>query len=437
MARSLLFLLLLTVFGCNNLEDATVPERQTFIRFFGSARSYTSVAVEPDLDGGFIMVGNAAPLESGDAPAEQQVPSIVIVKTDAQGTKLWEKTIPDASVHSIKALADGYLITGESIDLNPTSSESSEFVNSQFLLLKLNATGDETQRFEKDSSVTATRGTGQVTLKVDFKAFASVLLPNGEMATLGSFKTPGSQERTVTMGFNAGNIATPIWRKNLNLFNFDYINVNFLGFTGGNIVWASTATPQDVNQSKYMSVMAVPPNHASPSNNSLFGKTDDTGGHDVKDIEVSATGFAAVGTYTSKAGNKNVFFVKVDPAGNVMESTAKYFDGVELAIEKGAGGSSQDEGTAITYTKDGGFVLACSMGENPSTGNGGTDIVLIKVDAFGNFLWSKLMGGSGDEVASSIRELADGTLLISGTSTISNVSSMFIIRADGSGNLKD
>jgi hypothetical protein len=130
--------------------------------------------------------------------------------------------------------------------------------------------------------------------------------------------------------------------------------------------------------------------------------------------------------------------VKVDPAGNVMESTVKYFDGVNIALEnKAAPSVSQDEGSAITYTKDGGFVLACAMGENPSTGNGGTDIVLIKIDAFGNFMWNKLMGGSGDEVASSIRELPDGTLLISGTSTISNVSSMFIIRSDGSGNLKD
>ncbi|HZY83163.1 MAG TPA: hypothetical protein VFE50_26770 [Cyclobacteriaceae bacterium] len=437
MARSLLFLLLLTVFACNNLEDATVPERQTFIRFFGSARSYTSVAVEPDGDGGFIMVGNAAPLETSSALDEQKVPGIVIVKTNSQGTKLWEKIIPNANVHSIKPISDGYLLSGEGIELNPNSNESSEFVNSQFLLLQLGASGDEVRRFAKDSSVTATRGTDQVTLKVDFKASASVMLANGEIATLGSYKVPGSQEQTITLGFNVSNIAQPTWRKNLNLFNFDYVNTNYLGFSSGNIIWASTATPQDVNQSKYVSVISVPPNFASPTNNSLFGKTDDTGGHDVKDIEASATGYGIIGTYTSKAGNQNVFFVKVDPAGNVMESTARYFDGVELAIDKGTPGGSQDQGSAITFTTDGGFVLACQMSENPSTGNGGTDIVLIKIDAFGNFLWSKLMGGSGDEVATSIRELSDGTLLISGTSDISNVSSMFLIRTDGNGNLKD
>lgn len=438
MARFLLFFLLLFVLACNNLEDASIPQRQTFIRFFGSARSYVAVAVEPDVDGGFVMVGNASSVEANGDGTEALGPAIIIVKTDAQGTKLWDNTIKDANVHSIKPLPDGYLLTGEGIQLNPKSTESSEFVNTQFLLLKLNASGEPQLTFSMDSSVTVPRGQGNADLKVDFKANASVLLPGGtEVATLGSFKVPGGQERTITMGFSLSNFDQPLWRKNLDLFNFDYINTNFLGFTGGNLVWASTATPTDVNQSEYVSVISVPPNYASPSNNSLFGKTDDTGGHHVRDIQTSATGFGIVGTYSSKAGNKNIFFVKVDPAGNVNESTVKYFDGVDLAIEKTNPGTSQDEGTAITFTKDGGFVLACSMGENPTAGNGGTDIVLIKIDAFGNFKWNKLMGGSGDEVASSIRELPDGTLLISGTSTISNVSSMFIIRTDANGDLKD
>lgn len=442
MARSLLFLLLTLLFACNNLEDANIPERQTFIRFFGSVRSYTAITAEQDVDGGFILVGNASPLETPEATEEQLLPGIVIVKTDDQGTKLWEKVIPNANVHSIKPLADGYLLTGEGIELNPNSTESSEFVNSQFLLLKLNSTGDIVQQFQKDSSITVTRGSEPVTLKVDFKASATTILTGGtEIATLGSYKVPGGQARTITMGFNIADFAAPLWRKNLDLVNYDYVNANFLGLSDGNLVWASTAIPTDVNQSRYVSVIAVPPNFASPSNNSLFGKTDD-GAHDVTDIQPSATGFGAIGTYTNKSGNQNVFFVKIDPVGNVLESTAKYFDcgaldAEDITIEKTDAGLSQDEGSAITYTRDGGFVLACSMAETPDKGNGGTDVFLIKVDAFGNYKWDKLLGGDGNEEATSIRELPDGTLLISGTSTISNVSSMFIIRADGNGNLKE
>jgi hypothetical protein len=174
----------------------------------------------------------------------------------------------------------------------------------------------------------------------------------------------------------------------------------------------------------------------------LYGK-DEEGGHEVKDFEPSGTGFGAIGTYTNKAGNKNIFFVKADQAGNVIPLTARYYDGEGdidsgiLDLKKTESGNSQDDGNAITFTRDGGFVLACSMQTTPNKGNGGTDIVLIKIDAFGEFKWDKLLGGGGNEVASSIRESSDGTLLIAGTSTISNVSSMFIIRADANGNLKE
>jgi hypothetical protein len=452
MARFLPLLLLL-LFACNNLEDANVPERRTFIRFFGSSRSYVSAVVERDAPdvGGYILVGNIAETEAQSPTDSARRPGIIVVKTDEQGNKLWDFTYPGANVNAVKPLGkdngtggDGYLLTGEGIDLHPTSSESSEFVNTQFLLLKivhLSGSNDTkvVQKFKMDSSVVASRGDQLVPLNVDFQADATVSVDANQIATLGSYKVPGGQERTITMGFNLSDITTPTWRKNLNLVNFDYVSTPYLGMSGVNLVWASTASPTDVNESKYLSVIAIPPDYASPSNNSLFGQNIE-GGHDVKDFQPSATGFAAIGTYTSKAGNKNVFFVKIDQAGNVMLATVKYFDcgiaGPEMIVDK-AVGISQDEGTAITYTSDGGFVLACSMTQTPDRGNGGTDVVLIKIDAFGNYKWDKLMGGSGNEVASSIRELPDGTLLISGTSTISNVSSMFIIRADANGDLKE
>lgn len=444
MARFLLFLSLLLL-ACNNLEDANVPERRTFIRFFGSNRSYTSAVVERDAPevGGYILVGNIAQTEAQTPTDSARRPAIIVVKTDEQGNKLWDFTYPGANVNSVKPLGpgsngDGYLLTGEGIDLHPESPQASEFVNTQFLLLKIVHSSDQTnvvQKFKKDSSIVV----GDTQLSVDFTAESTVSVDATQVATLGSFKVPGSQQRTMTMGFNLSDITTPIWRKNLDLVNFDYVSTPFVGMSGPNLVWASTASPTDVNSSKYLSVIAVPPDYASPSNNSLFGQNDD-GGHDVKDFQPSATGFAAIGTYTSKASNKNVFFVKVDQAGNFMPSTVKYFDcgvsGPEMIVDKGVG-VSQDEGTAITYTSDGGFVLACSMVQTPDRGNGGTDIVLIKIDAFGNYKWDKLLGGNGNEVASSIRELSDGTLLISGTSTISNVSSMFIIRADANGDLKE
>lgn len=443
MARSLPFLLLiLLLFACNNLEDANVPERKTFIRFFGSVTSYSSVVAERDIDGGFILAGNVAPITVEGSPSDpRNFPGVIIIKTNDQGNKVWEKIYRHANVQAIKPLTDGYLVTGQGIDLNPGSPESSEFVNTQFLLMKLGSTGDSVRGFKMDSTVTVQRGANStVVLKVDFKAYSSVV-NSGEIEAVGSYKVPGGQERTITMGFNAD--LEPIWRKNLDLQNSDYVNTNFVAMSNGNMIWSSTAVPADANQSKYVSVISVPPNYASPSNNGLFGKGDDTGGHDVHDMQPSATGFGAIGTFTNKAGSKNVFFIKVDPIGNVIDTA--YFDcgSTDESLipikdsNRATQSVSQDDGTAIVYTNDSGFVLACSMAQTPEKGNGGTDIVLIKIDAFGKYKWSKLLGGSGNEVATSIRELSDGTLLIAGTSTISNIASMFIIRADANGELKE
>lgn len=435
MARVLLFFSLF-VFACTNLEDANVPDRQTFIRFFGSARSYASADLEPDTDGGFVLLGNVAPSTATDAAAADKVPAFIVVKTDGQGSKLWEVKIDNANGNSILPVSDGYLVTGEGIQLNPNSTVSSEFVNTSLLLMKLSSTGQVVAQYKKDSTAAG--------LAVDFVAVASTTYTDNNVsmvATLGAYKAPGAEAKTITLGFNASNVAAPVWRKNLDLVGYDYAATNSINYQTetANLVWASTAIPADVNQVRYVSVVAIPPNYASPSNNSLYGKSDD-GGHDVKDFRRSGTGFGAVGTYTNKAGNKNIFFAKVDPAGNIMSETARYFDGIEkdgtLAIDKATAGESQDEGLAITYTRDGGFVLAGTLSQTPNRGNGGTDILLIKIDAFGNYMWNKLIGGTGNEVPTSIREMTDGTLLISGTSTISNVSSMFIMKTDGNGELK-
>ena len=71
----------------------------------------------------------------------------------------------------------------------------------------------------------------------------------------------------------------------------------------------------------------------------------------------------------------------------------------------------------------------------PERGNGGSDIFLIKVDAFGNPQWNRLFGGSGDESISSIAETPDGGLLISGTKDVSGLPAMFLLKTDPQGQI--
>jgi len=70
-------------------------------------------------------------------------------------------------------------------------------------------------------------------------------------------------------------------------------------------------------------------------------------------------------------------------------------------------------------------------------GKGGTDIFLVKVDAQGNVLWNKVLGGAGNETVNSIRETADGGLLICGSNDASDLSSIFVMKTDRNGEMKD
>src|SRR5690606_38236830 len=134
-------------------------------------------------------------------------------------------------------------------------------------------------------------------------------------------------------------------------------------------------------------------------NNDLFGEND-TRNHIAYDMQPSGATFGIVGTYAENNGaNANIYFLRADIRGQVISGSERYFDGgnpdgIVLTTENRDASISQDAGNAITGTTDGGFAIAGSMQSIPGKGNGGQDILLIKLDAFGNLVWEKLIGGS-------------------------------------------
>lgn len=83
------------------------------------------------------------------------------------------------------------------------------------------------------------------------------------------------------------------------------------------------------------------------------------------------------------------------------------------------GGSLSEMGTCVTGTKDGGYLIGAigSSNDGDISGNhGGGDMLLFKLDAAGNILWQKSLGGSKDEAPARIRATSDGGYLIAGYS---------------------
>lgn len=93
-----------------------------------------------------------------------------------------------------------------------------------------------------------------------------------------------------------------------------------------------------------------------------------------------------------------------------------------VAWEKVLGGTQDSHNTDIKPTADGGYIVAGLTAANDgdaSGTHGGTDAWVVKVDAAGNVVWQKCLGGSRNDMAKAIQPTSDGGYLMVG-STASN-----------------
>ena len=131
-------------------------------------------------------------------------------------------------------------------------------------------------------------------------------------------------------------------------------------------------------------------------------------------------GYIAVGHSSSffSTGKNDAFMVRIDSLGNKIWQSY-------------IGGKEDDRGYAISQCSDGGYILT---GETSSFGNGKNDILVVKTNSIGKQKWRKTFGGSGVDIGRSIKELPNGGFILTGTSTISNLSfDAIMIKTDKSG----
>jgi len=154
-----------------------------------------------------------------------------------------------------------------------------------------------------------------------------------------------------------------------------------------------------------------------------IGGSNDDGASSI--IRSSDGGYVIAGwTDSFGAGYEDIYVVKLDSSGNVVWS-------------KTIGGSSLDEAWSIIQSSDGGYVIA---GYTESFGEGG-DMYVVKLDSRGNVQWTKTIGGGNDDVAISIIQSSDGGYVVAGYTESFKYSQgaggydMYVVKLDSSGNV--
>jgi len=114
--------------------------------------------------------------------------------------------------------------------------------------------------------------------------------------------------------------------------------------------------------------------------------------------ETSDGGYIVTGdTWSYGEGEEDVYLVKTDSEGNLLWNRT-------------FGGSDSDWGRSVEQSSDGGYIVA-GWTHTPTRNQ---DVLVLKVDAEGDLLWSSRFGGSRDEWAISVQQTDDGGYIVTG-----------------------
>ena len=146
-----------------------------------------------------------------------------------------------------------------------------------------------------------------------------------------------------------------------------------------------------------------------------------TGMDESNEIEPTADGgYIVAGMTTSNDGdlagllhgNYDAWLVKLNAAG-------------ETVWQRVLGGTGWDEANDVEQTDDGGFIMVGRAGSGDmdlvGTGfHGQANLWVVRLDAGGQVVWGKCLGGSSNDWAYAVEQIADGGYIVSGYTSSSD-----------------
>ena len=404
------FIILLS--SCLSEKDANIGKPSTFVRYINGGNNDRAQVAEETLDkDGIIILGTTKMI----SPTEKLPDSVKIklVKTDNYGNTLFQKVYPETfnSNQNWRGQSLLQLTTGELIVIG----DNIQAKGTDMLLLvvdkELNTTTSKTINFSAFDVPKNQDGTTK-----DIRGKAIQLNTNGNYLVLGAVQDNNNNMILAELDKSDFRI---IWVRKYGAGASSLSNKIYLD-ASNNVFWSGTVT----RSSSDIRLVKTAQNSLNTIFDLPIGKPDFQ--EEGNDICRYGFGFAVVGNTNETAGSQDILFKILAEDGS--ELLSKFF-----------GFGDTDTGNSVTSARGGIVILGTSKAvPTESGGRGEEDYYLMKFDAFGDSVWPtpRVFGSKNKDMGASVRQMADGSLLVLGTTVFGGVNAMMLMKADSEGNIK-
>ena len=382
-----LILFALSFLICNSFLKAQTPPIKAWDSTIGGIGHDELRSIHQTSDGGYILGGFSESNLSGDkSQGSKGSWDCWIVKSDAAGAKVWDKTVGGSNsdqLYSLQPTKDGGYILGaySSSGISGDKSQAAKGAN-DYWVVKLDANGNKLW----DRSYGAAGD--DILFSIKQTTDGGYILGGQSDSNIGGDKSQASRGYSDYWFVKIDSVGNKEWDKTY-------------GGNGGDWPWSL----QQTSDGGYIM--------GGQSNSGISGDKSQ-----------------------ASSGPYDYWVVKLDAAGNKM-------------WDKTYGGIRYDIRPALQQTSDGGYILGgwsnSGLGGDVSQPSKGLDDYwVVKIDANGNKLWDKIFGGASHDDLFSLEETPDKGFILGGysnsgisgdkTEALKGYLDYWIVKVDSSGN---
>lgn len=398
--------------------QAQAPVKQWDKAFGGTGTEY-SYSLQPSNDGGYIIGGYS---DSGITGSRTQASrgdfDYWVVKMDANGTKLWDKAYGGTKGELMRAMLPtsdgGFLLGGYSYsDIGGEKTEANRG-GGDYWVVKIDANGNKL--WDKTFG-----GVGEDQLfALQASTDGGYLLGGISQSGISGDKTQGQGAGYWLVRIDAN--GNKLWDKAFGNNGINIAQVLYATDDGGWLVAGeSTMTFNDPDRTAPLLggsdiwLLKLDADGNKVWDKSYGGNSTDRPRalQPTKDGNFLLAGYSTSGISGTKTqaskGGPDYWILKIDPVGTIL-------------WDKTFGGDNLDYLYALQPTADGNYLLgglssSTSSGDKTQGNQGGYDYWVLKMDPNGNKLWDITVGGSADDYQFGLQPTSDAGFIVSGHSS--------------------